>query len=378
MKRINAHQWLHMSSLFLLGPALRLLPRATAAQAGRAAWLAPLPALGLMLAAAVLLSRFLQGRPADAGLPELIVQRLGLRWARPLLGGLSAWLLFYGAFVLRSGADRLQVTAFPRSGPGPFILSLGLVCLIAALGSLRSLARFARLSSPFVLGILLLMLAAALPGVRRANLLPVTVYDAPGIARAALPVTELLALGLFLPLFFLGYVEGEPVLRPRFSRWLLGQAALLGALLLVLVGNFSGTLTAQLAQPFFTLVRNLVLFRCVERTEALVVSCWVFPDLLLASLCLHAAQHCLRLGLGETPLRDSGPRLRLDRGRWLIGLCGLLMIAAALGMGEDAAGLRRLSERVVPAVNLGVCVLTVPALLLGERLRRRLKARRKG
>ena len=40
MKRITAHQWTLMSSLLLLGPALRLLPRAAAEQAGRAAWLA--------------------------------------------------------------------------------------------------------------------------------------------------------------------------------------------------------------------------------------------------------------------------------------------------------------------------------------------------
>ena len=55
----------------------------------------------------------------------------------------------------------------------------------------------------------------------------------------------------------------------------------------------------------------------------------------------------------------------------------LLMIAAALGMGEDAAGLRRLSERVVPAVNLGVCTLTLPVLLLVQRLRQWRAGRRK-
>ena len=51
------------------------------------------------------------------------------------LYALAGWLLFYGGFVLRSGADRLVVTVYPQSAPAVFTLSMGFCCLIAALGS---------------------------------------------------------------------------------------------------------------------------------------------------------------------------------------------------------------------------------------------------
>ena len=148
MKRITAHQWTLMSSLLLLGPALRLLPRAAAEQAGRAAWLGALPALPLLLLYARFLSRFWETRPAGTGLAEAAMQVLGPRWGAVALYALSGWLLFYGGFVLRSGADRLVVTVYPQSAPAVFTLSMGLCCLIAALGSARSLARTAAMLWP--------------------------------------------------------------------------------------------------------------------------------------------------------------------------------------------------------------------------------------
>ena len=113
MKRLNANQWTAISSLILLGPALRLLPQLTAAAAGRAAWLSVLPALPLLLFYAGLFSRWLEKRQARTGLPELLLQALGEKPGKALLLLLSLWLCFYGGFLLRSGADRLVVTVYP-------------------------------------------------------------------------------------------------------------------------------------------------------------------------------------------------------------------------------------------------------------------------
>ena len=141
MKRMTVHQWTQLSSLLLLGPALRLLPRLAAEQAGRAAWLSVLPALPLLLFYVRFLSRFWEARPAGTGLGEAALELLGPRWGRGALFFFTAWLLFYAGFVLRSGADRLVLTVYPQSAPAVFTLSMGFCCLAAALGSARSLAR---------------------------------------------------------------------------------------------------------------------------------------------------------------------------------------------------------------------------------------------
>lgn len=368
MKHITAHQWSVLSGVILLGPALRLLPRLPAQYAARSCWLAALIALPLLLLYALLLSRLWENRPEGTGFAELTVQILGPAAARPVLVLFAAWFLFYGGFLLRAGGDRLVVTIYPHSSSTPFVLSMGLVCLFAALGSARSLARTAKLVRPLIYGVLLLLLLTSLRGVDRGNLLPVTIYDLPALTRAARPVLDVLGLGLFLPLFFLGYVRQGGARLPRCVRWLFGQTALLTLLMLAVVGNFSAALVTELTHPFFTLVRNLVFFRSLERLEALVVSCWIFPDFLLVSLCLYAAQLCLRTALGEQPLQDGSAHLRFDRRRWLIPLCGAVCILIGLLLAPDLMSLRRLSESVVPGINLAVCYLSPPLLLLAEKL----------
>lgn len=361
MKRITAHQWTVMSSLLLLGPALRLLPRLTAEQAGRAAWLAALAALPPLLLYVRFLSRFWQHRPVGTGLSELTMELLGPRFGRGALGLLCLWLLFYAGFVLRCAANRLVVTIYPQSGSAVFVLSLGLICLLAAAGSVLRLARAAKLLLPPVLGILLLLLIVSLPGINRANLFPVTVFDLPELTRAALPVLDVLGLGLFLPLFFRGFVEDrERPLLLDYTGWLLRETALLTLLMLAVVGNFGAAMVSRLSQPFFTLVRNLVFFRSLERIEALVVACWIFPDFLLASLCLSAAQNGLRLALGES-----------GRPGWLAPLCGAAAIGVGLFLAPDVQSLRLLSETVVPLANLALSFLTVPLLALAERRRQK-------
>ena len=373
MKRMTVHQWTQLSSLLLLGPALRLLPRLAAEQAGRAAWLSVLPALPLLLFYVRFLSRFWEARPAGTGLGEAALELLGPRWGRGALFFFTAWLLFYAGFVLRSGADRLVLTVYPQSAPAVFTLSMGFCCLAAALGSARSLARTGALLFPLVTGILLLLLLAALKGTSRSNLLPVTLLDLPALTRASLPVLDVLGLGLFLPLFFLGYVEegAEPML-PRCTRWLIAEAALLTLLMFAVVGCFGGELVAHLSHPFFTLVRNLVFFRSLERIEALVVCCWIFPDFLLASLCLHAAQSCLRLALGRWARDDRGSRLDPSYLRWLIPFCAFAAILVGLLLAPDLLSLRRLSERVIPGINLTLSFLTVPVLALVSRRKKTL------
>ena len=363
MKKITAHQWMSMSILFLLGPMLRLLPRTAAAQAGRASWLCALPALPLLLLYARFLARFWSTRPAEEGLGEASLAILGPKYGRALLLTFALWLLFYGGFVLRYMADRLVVAAYPRSAPGLFTLSMGLCCLIGALGSARGLARTAKLLLPPVLGILLLLLLVSLKGLDRENLLPVTVYDLPGLTRASVPVLDVLGLGLFLPLFFLGFVEEkERALLPRYSRWLFVECALLTVLVFAVQGNFGAELVEGLSLPFFTLVRNLVFFNSLERIEALVVACWIFPDFLLASLCFFAGQYCVRLALGEKPRLDRGGRLDFGRLRWLIPFCSLAATGVGLLLAPDLQSLRLLSERIVPGLNLLLSFATVPLL----------------
>ena len=343
----------------LLSPALRLIPGAAAALGGSSAWLGPLAALPLALLYAALLRR-LRGtlRPGEC-FPALVRRALGRRLGGAVLLLFAGWLLLYTGFLLRAGAERLQITAYPRSGPGFFVFSLGLLLLIAALGPFRSLTRMARAVGPALFLVLLLMLWKAAKSVDCSELLPL---EGEGLLCSAFPALDLLAFGLAARFFFSPGEEKREGYLPCAAR-LAGFSLLLCAIGAAVQGRFGAALSARLSAPFFALVRNLVFFRSLERMEALVVGLWILPDFLLGGLCLQGAQRCLRLALGQRP-RDGESRLDFSGGRVLIWLCGGLSIALGLLLGRDPASLQHWSRTIIPLLNLFFSLLVLPAATL--------------
>ena len=366
MKQKEAFSARQLRALFtvaLLSPALRLIPGSAAALAGRPAWASPLAALpALLLYAGVLHKLSSALRPGET-LPQLALRALGQRLGRAVLLLLGGWLLLYAGFVLRAGADRFQVTVYPRTGPAFFVVTMGLLVLFAALGRMRSLVRVARMTEPVLLLTLLLILLAALRSLDLTELLPVTVMDAGSLLYGALPAVDLLSFGLAMPLFFAADKSRPTASFGASALWLGGGALLLVALGAAVEGHFGAALSTRLSAPFFALVRNLVFFRSLERLEALVVGLWIFPDFLLAALSLQAGQRCLRLAMGKVP----GPgerRLSMANGRWIIWLSGGAVLALGLGIAPNPALLLRWSRSWIPAGSMILSLLLIPGLLL--------------
>ena len=361
---LRAQQLLSLPLLALLSPALRLIPGSPAAAAGRAAWLSPLAALPILLLYLGFLCLFCGRRGPEEGLAELCLRCLGQRAGRIFLLFAGLWLLLFAGFSLRAGAERCLLTVFPHASPAVFVLPLALLALWAALGKLRSVGRLARmLLAP--LGVLLLvLLLAALPDLHAGNLLPVTLYELPAALRGSPPVLEIAGILLLCPCFFLDRAESLSFRGAALS--LAGALALLTLLSAAVLGNFGAALTQKLRLPFFTLVRNLVFFRSLERVEALTVSLWVFPDLVLETLLLRAAVRCLRAAFGSSGTMPEEPRLSLRGGRWLLPLAALAAAGIALTLAPDARSFARWSDELIPAWNLVFLALFPPVALIGK------------
>lgn len=314
----------------------------------------------------------MERRMEGEGLAELYIRALGPVAGKIMLGLSALWFLFYGGFMLRSGADRFITTIYPNSSSPFFSVTMGILGTAAAMGAVRSLVRVAKMVQPLVLGVLLLVLITALFSVDMSNLLPVTKHDTLPVAKGGIAAVNVLTAVLYLVCFIEGLTPKRSGRVRSFSFWALGIAVLMGVISFDIIGNFGPELSASLTQPFFSLVRNIVFFRTLERVEALVGTLWVFPDFLMISLLLYCAQHCIRLVMGHSGEYQEEKLFDLRRGRWVIPLCGLAATAASVIIAPNAQSLAFWSEKLVPLINLGYALLFVPAVYLVGRARKTL------
>lgn len=361
---------LALGAVSVLAPVLRLFPTGATELAGRAVWLCALAALPVLLLYARFLTVLMGRRQEGEGLPELTLRLLGPVQGRLALAVMALWFTLYAGFILRSGADRLIVTIFPEAEPALFSVVMGLLALTAALGSERSLVRTARMAQPVVLGALLIILGFALFSVKPSNLLPLTAQDALPTLEGAAAAADILSLGLYSLCFLEGCTPKAEGRFRAYALWLTLMTVLLTLIIVAVVGCFGAELTKMLSRPFFSLMRNLVFFQSVERVEALVVMLWIFPDFLLVSLCLTAAQRPLRLMLGRTPVYNGEGAGNFKNGRYMIWLCTAAAIVAAIFIGPDSASMDFWSQLLIPAINLGFAFLFLPLIYLAAKLRK--------
>ena len=186
--RFTLGQLLALCSVMALTPALRLLPGASAALAGRGGWLSVLLALPAAIAYGAFLWHFGQQRREGESLPALWQRAAGERVGAALLMLCGLWLLFYAGFTLRDSAQRLIDTVYPHADRRLFVLPLGLAAAVAGAGEARRLVRCAKMLLPLLVGAIALTLLFALPELHSDNLLPLAGQDALPVLKAVFPL----------------------------------------------------------------------------------------------------------------------------------------------------------------------------------------------
>jgi spore germination protein KB len=353
----------------LMAPALRLVPRRAAFFAGSECWLSPLAAVPFILLDVWFLGGFLKNRRAGEGLGEMLTRALGPVFGTGAVLLFSAWMLFYCGFILRSGADRFISTVYPASRPLFFSAAMLLPCLPAALGRPETLARSAKVLLPAVAGVVLLVILLSMPTTELSELGPITPDCALPVLRGAVPVVNVVGAMLTYVCFLEGGAPKTPFRFRRWAVWALPLCLLLALLCAATAGNFGGALTADLDYPFFAMVRNVRILRTVERIEAMVVAIWVLPDFVLVSMLLIIASRSLMSVFGYAPVAGK-PRLwDMRGGRFIIPLCALAAALISVYAAPDSFALERLSELLIPRLNMGLIFGFLPLCFAVGKLR---------
>lgn len=348
---VTKKQYAALLFVALLSPLLRTLPRAAVRWADRAAWLCPLLAVPLVLALVWLAAALRRSMGPGEELSSLILRVLGPVAGRVLLLLYAGGLVLYAGFVLRSGAERFAATVYQQSRPEPFMLVLLALCLMAALGTGRALARTAVVLRGILLPVLAAVFLLTAPNVSPKNLLPLTAWDVPGAILGAFPLFPVACVGALV--LFLG--DGAPPAGEIGKRALpaLGLSAAVGCLLcLETVGVFGTKLTARLSYPFFTMTRDVSLFHLAQRIEAVVIALWVFADFTLCTLLLRCVRETAQAALR---LRDPA------RGRWLTWTAAAAAYLCAHFLAPSSAQLLLWQEQLIP---LGLAALVPGGFLL--------------
>ena len=266
---------------------------------GAAAWLCPILAGGIAVALVALLGRSPVLGQGDLG--QRIAQRWGQRTGRVLAGLFLLWGLYLTAAHAARIGSRLSDSL--RASP---ILITAVALLLAGWMASGGLPAFARACEVFALAVGFGFFLIFLFGVFRLQWDEVLLWnwqELSQVPQGVFTAGGTVAAGGYV-LFLLGDVRPEEKSRGTVMRRLGGLFLLLGAGMLLVLGRLGADLAAQINRPFFQMVSGLGFEGAFQRLEELASALWVLGDAALLGLLLL----CLRrlAAAGPKRIQEAG------------------------------------------------------------------------
>lgn len=371
----DRRQLMALAYVASLAPILRLLPRYAARISGSTAWLCPLAALPGLILFVLFLNGYMKQCKSGEGLGELILRTDGKIIGTAALVLIAAVLVMCSGFILLTGADRLISTIYPASGPWFFSLIMLTLGTIAALGPFKALPRAARIFSPVITLVLVIVLVFALYKADLNHLLPIRRAEPGKLLFSSLAVLEVYG-GILTYTAIMEWQSRPGGGRTKgYIRRLCLICLLLTAVCAAVIGSYGAELVSRFSHPFFSMIRDVELFSTVERIEAVVVALWVLPDFAVFSLMLSAASHLLRISFGFRPESAAVPMLQMSNGRWIIPLVSALAIASAALISNSSIKTETFSQYIIPGATIAVVFILIPICRLTALIRQKRNGR---
>ena len=362
-----------LSFLILLPPVFQRAPSLLMGTAGKAAWLSGLLTFVPLALYFLFLRLFLKNRAEGEGLSELFLRALGPVAGRAALLLNAGWFLFYAGFALRAAGARLTDTIYPAAAYQFFTVATLLIAAVAAFGRADAFLRTAARFAPFVFAVIAVIFLLALPKLDVKALLPaVGPRRAVSLLGGAAMGFNLASTAVYVAFFTGGLSPGKQKKAPLL--WLAVFIALtLGLLCALCQSAFGPALSQKLNYPFFSLIRDIDLFKVFTRFEALIVTIWSLGDYFLSALLLAVGAQQLQLVFKTQVPEDRGKRLPLFRqGRWTVWLCVGIALVLSLTLAQRQGEMKFLSETVLPIIKWAVALGLYPLVFAVGKIRRKI------
>ncbi|MFZ5645479.1 MAG: GerAB/ArcD/ProY family transporter [Bacillota bacterium] len=270
-------------------------PRGIIELAGPAAWLTPLPGLMLALLGVYIFWLLLKPHP-DKTIVEITESALGPVFGTAINVIYVIFFLFVGMTFSRIFSEALLVSILPRTPISAVNTGFVLTALLGSYLGVEVLARSARVTYPFVLGGIIVLLVSLYPFYRPGFLFPMLgtgpyqVFVQGGFDTGV--VSEVLIAAVIVHC-----LASRDLFTTAVSRAMLMGFAYLIILELAIIMDINWRASSENTLPFYTLTRGIYLGRFFQRIEAIFVIIWGFIGMIKVSITLYAASVTLARAL---------------------------------------------------------------------------------
>lgn len=276
---------------------------------GPAAWLTPIGG-GLVALLGVLIMGRLLAKSPDKTVVQITEEALG-----PYLGTAVnfIYIIFFisvAALFAREFSEAMLIAALPFTPISIVILGFLTVSILGAYLGLEAMARTARLTYPFIVIGITILLASLYPYWNFHNIFPIlgngpyNVFVLGTFSTAA--VTEVILAGVIVQ-----SMGGHSKINSIGIRMVLLSFFFLLLMLLFTTFTHNWRISSEFSLPFYRLARTIYLGRFFQRIEAIYIIVWGFIGLLKIALTIYAASVTMA---GSLKLPDYRPLI------WPLGM----------------------------------------------------------
>lgn len=317
-RKISMQQALIFLFMGLLSPIIRLFPQHTAKIAGKAGWLAPIPALIPLIILIYIIYSFFKANQ-DANLSDIYCKILGNALGRVVVFLYLLWTLMLLCLYLRYYAERLLSSIIPNTSISFLLIALAIIVFYGARKGLVPVARANEIFIYFFMFAFLIVSIFGAPDIKFRNIMWVSYLDTLPVLKASYVITSI--WGYFLYIFFLGDKINKQDMKRISFMFLIFLLVISIAVLIWVIGVLGPSLTAHKSLPFFIMVKYIYILDTIQGVESLLLALWALSDFAIVSLTALIATSIMKSLLS---LKDSNALLSPVL---LFGVIGALYVA---------------------------------------------------
>lgn len=280
--KISVRQAMLLFIISTMSPAIRLFPQITAIMAGKAGWLAPLPAIIPLILLVFLVNSFF-GKNKNVNLSDIYSDILGNIAGKIVVFLYIIWLLVLLSLYTRYYSERLLSSIMPDTSQVFLLISLLALVFIAARKGLVIIARANEVFFPLIIFTFLLAFLFSISDIKYRNLMNVSYIDALPVLKSSFNIVTVWGYYLLF-FFFADKIQNIEYIKKFSFRGLIILFTTTFLMMIMTIGTLGSRLASHVSLPFFMVIKNISILEALDHFESILLAIWVISDFIIISM----------------------------------------------------------------------------------------------